>query len=78
MNRIKVKRSKLLRSLVRGGADRRQMVRQLSRESARIPGGYSLVVDDPQSAFLWSDTPQGLDFWSNITRQWRQGMGYDG
>lgn len=60
MNRIKVKRSKLLRSLVRGGADRRQMVRQLSRVA------HLNNADELMCAFAWQDTPQGAAYWLRV------------
>lgn len=71
MNRIKVKRSKLLSSLVRGGADRRQMVRQLSRIHPDQEAGVDINLTTVNSAFLWKSTPQGVEYWAKIAKAYR-------
>lgn len=55
-NRQAVLKSRVLRTLVAGGMDRRQMVRQLCRCESISTTSYSLG-----GAFVWSEQPQG--FW---------------
>ena len=66
MNRIKVKRSKLLRSLVRGGADRRQMVRQLTKAGRVARAMLDVNVSYLDGAMDWSNSPQGHRYWVRV------------
>lgn len=58
VNRKEVKKSRLLRLLVKAGKDRRQMVRQLCR-LPEFMNNLGSVMEDVH----WSASPQGTDYW---------------
>lgn len=62
VSRKEVQKSRILRALVAGGMDRRQMVRQLCKVGVLHP--TSRVV----GAFVWQATPQGHRYWAAIER----------
>ncbi len=66
INRRKVLKSRILRALVKGGMDKRQMVRQLCRLYAGSAGLNSPSIG---GCVIWSDTPQGQEYWYGIAKR---------
>ena len=64
INRQVVLKSRVLRTLVAGGMDKRQMVRQLCRCESVSKTSYCLG-----GAFVWSAQPQGLGYWHAIAKR---------
>ncbi len=62
VSRKAVLKSRILRALVAGGMDKRQMVRQLCRVD-RCNHTHELV-----GAFVWQAQPQGHTYWAGIER----------
>lgn len=75
----RVKRSRLLRSVVRrshGSIDRRYLTKHIAKAIRKVDtidyGWYSrtktnrLNSDRLESAFVWKDTPQGGAFWISL------------
>ena len=74
----RVKRSRLLRSVVRrshGSIDRRFLTKHIAkaiRMVNKIEYGYFRTENERLKegqlgyAFIWQDTPQGVAFWSNL------------
>ena len=69
VNRQVVKKSRILRRLVKHGIDKRQMVRQL----CRLGGvGYAepiLKAERVHGCVVWSETPQGHNYWHAIAKR---------
>lgn len=69
VNRQVVKKSRILRRLVKHGMDKRQMVRQLCRLGG---AGYDkpiLKAEGIGGCVIWSETPQGHNYWYGIAKR---------
>lgn len=70
MNTRDVKSTKVYRTLLRGArtkSQRRQLRRSLSKALTQR-SCYDKSADLLRHSFVWSETPQGHDFWKNLAK----------